>query len=158
MEKERLDILATDIREQQKLIDTVYREIIIRKKGYTKDRFILESLAYQVHNLYCAFEDLFRIVANHFENHITEPTAWHKELLNRMKMEIKGLRPPLISEPAYKALDELRSFRHIFRHAYGAVIEPKKFKFVLQKALSLKKVYKKDIAAFLKKLSPEKNR
>ncbi len=154
MERERLDILATDIREQQKLIDAIYREITLRKKGYTKDRFILESLAYQVHNLYCAFEDLFRIVANHFENHITEPTAWHKELLNRMKMEIKGLRPPLISETAYKALDELRGFRHIFRHAYGVVLEPRKFKLVLQEALALKKIYKKDIVNFLAQLKP----
>jgi len=74
-----------------------------------------------------------------------------------METEIKGMRPALISESAYVALDELRGFRHIFRHAYGVVLDPKRFQFVLRKALALKKIYKKDVANFLKRLKVEKN-
>jgi uncharacterized protein YutE (UPF0331/DUF86 family) len=158
MEKGRLTVLETDMRRQQKKIEAVYREIGQRKKGYTKDRVVLESLAFQLHNLYCAFEDLFRIVANHFENHITEPTAWHKELLDRMQTEIQGVRPPLISETAYEFLDELRGFRHVFRHAYGVKLEPAKIKIVLKKTIALQKIYEKEIANFLKKLQPKKKR
>lgn len=158
MEKERLAVLETDIRRQQKKIEAVYREIVQRKKGYTKDRVILESLAFQLHNLYCAFEDLFRIVANHFENHIIEQTAWHKELLDRMQTEIQGIRPALISEAAYEFLNELRGFRHVFRHAYGIKLEPARIKIVLQKALALKKIYQKNIAAFIKKLNAKKKK
>ncbi len=158
MEKERLAVLETDIRRQQKKIEAVYREIVQRKKGYTKDRVVLESLAFQLHNLYCAFEDLFRIVADHFENHITEPTAWHKELLDRMQTEIQGIRPALISEAAYEFLNELRGFRHVFRHAYGIKLEPAKIKIVLKKTLALKKIYKKDLAAFLAQLKPKNQR
>jgi uncharacterized protein YutE (UPF0331/DUF86 family) len=158
MEKERLAVLETDMRRQQKKIETVYREIVQRKKGYTKDRVVLESLAFQLHNLYCAFEDLFRIVANHFENHITEPTAWHKELLDRMQTDIQGVRPSLISEAAYEFLDELRGFRHVFRHAYGIKLEPAKIKIVLQKTIALQKIYKKEIADFLRQLKPRKKR
>lgn len=94
---------------------------------------MLESLAYQLHNLYCAFEDLFRIVAHFFENHIDERVGWHKELLGRMTLEIKGVRPRFISEAAYEFLSDLRGFRHVFRHAYGVELEAEKIKLVLKK-------------------------
>ena len=152
MEQETLSILAADILKQQKLIEAIYGHIAKRKKGYTKDRVVLESLAYQLHNLYCAFEDLFRIVANYFENHILDEAGWHKELLNRMTLEIKGIRPRFVSEAAYEFLTELRGFRHVFRHAYGVELETDKIKIVLKKALALKKIYKKDIANFLAQL------
>ena len=90
MEQQKLNILSANILKQQHHVEAIYSHIAARKKGYTKDRVVLESLAYQLHNLYCAFEDLFRIVANYFENHLTEEIAWHKELLNRMTLEIKG--------------------------------------------------------------------
>ena len=67
MEQTQIGLLTANILKQQKLIEAIYDHIAARKKGYTKDRAVLESLAYQLHNLYCAFEDLFRIVANYME-------------------------------------------------------------------------------------------
>jgi len=152
MEKNRLAVLQADIREQANLIDEVYYQITARKKNYTKNKQALESLGYQLHNLYCAFEDLFRIVADHFENHITEPRGWHTELLTRMKTPINGIRPALISSSTFELLDELLRFRHVFRHAYGIKLDPQKVKIVLQKALALKKIYKRDLNRFLARL------
>jgi len=158
MEKKQLTALEASIRDQQKLIENIYRKISRRKKGYTKDPLALESLAYQLHNLYCAFEDLFRLVADHFENHIVDQMAWHKELLNKMKLKINGIRPAFISESSYELLNELRSFRHLFRHAYGIELEPARIKIVLRKALALQKIYKSDISGFLKQLKPTTKR
>jgi hypothetical protein len=153
MEQEKLNILAANIRKQQKYIEDIYRLIATRKRGYTKDRVVLESLAYQLHNLYCAFEDLFKIIADYFENHFME-SAWHKELLDRMALEIKDIRPRFLSEYAYELLNELRRFRHVFRHAYGFELEADKIKLVLKKTLALKKIYQKDIDDFLAQLKP----
>jgi hypothetical protein len=55
----------------------------------------MESLGYQLHNLYCAFEDLFKIVSETFENHIQDKSKYHQELLKRMTISIEGVRPPL---------------------------------------------------------------
>jgi hypothetical protein len=63
MEQEKLNILAANIQRQQKFIEDIYRLIAVRKRGHTKDRVVLESLAYQLRNLYCAFEDLFKFLA-----------------------------------------------------------------------------------------------
>lgn len=158
MEESQIGLLTANIIKQQKLIEAIYGHIAARKKGYTKDRAILESLAYQLHNLYCAFEDLFRIVANYFENHIDEQAGWHKELLGRMTLEIKGVRPRFISETAYEFLNDLRGFRPVFRHAYGVELEAEKIKLVLKKAQALKKIYQKDIVFFLAQLKPAKKK
>ncbi len=76
------------------------------------------SLGFYLHNLYCAFEDLFVEIARTFENRIEDLSRYHRELLKRMSLEIPMIRPPLLSKKSYRVLDELRKFRHLFRHAY----------------------------------------
>jgi hypothetical protein len=158
MEKDKIAVLQADVTEQIQAIDKVYKKIAARKKNYTKDEEALDSMAYQLHNLYCAFEDLFRIIADHFENHLTDAIGWHTELLKRMKLHITGVRPALISESTYKLLDELRGFRHVFRHAYAKELDPVRIKSVLQKALALRKVYEKDCSRFLEQIKIAKPR
>lgn len=158
MEKNEVAVLKADVGEQIKAIDKAYRKIAARKKRYTKDEEALDSMAYQLHNLYCAFEDLFRIIADHFENHLTDELGWHTELLKRMKIHIDGVRPALISESTYKLLDELRGFRHVFRHAYAKELDPIKIKVVLQKALALRKVYKNEFNRFLDQIKAAKSK
>ena len=115
----------------------------------------LESLAYQLHNLYCAFEDLFRIVADFFENRIDDRARYHRELLWRMKVSIEGVRPALLSEESYRLLDSLRAFRHFFRHAYSYELDPRKVALVVEDALKLRELYQRDIDYFLEQLRPE---
>ncbi len=152
MENEKLVLLEADLRAQQKQIDAVYRKIAARKKASTQDPVAFENLAYQLHNLYSAFEDLFRIVANHFENHIAEQTSWHKELLKRMATNIPGMRPAFISPQMRELLEDLRGFRHVFRHAYLYELDPERIKLVYKKAMALKKIYPAEIQLFLNQL------
>ncbi len=41
--------------------------------------------AYYLHNLYSAFKNIFRLVAETFENHIPDTSRWHSLLLERME-------------------------------------------------------------------------
>jgi hypothetical protein len=41
-----------------------------------------------------------------------------------LKTEITGVRPALLSEDVERNLNELRAFRHFFRHAYGVELKP----------------------------------
>jgi hypothetical protein len=96
VESERLTILKAEIESQTKEIENIYEKIEERKRE--KGIAALESTAYQLHNLYCAFEDLFKIIADAFENHIQDKTQFHIELLKRMTISIEGIRPALLSE------------------------------------------------------------
>ena len=150
MEKERLSLLRASIKAQGTEIERIFERIEERRRGEGEAN--LESLAYQLHNLYCAFEDLLKIVADFFENHIDDSAHYHSALLWRMKMPIEGVRPALLSETSYKLLDSLRAFRHVFRHAYSYELDPKKLALVVEDALKLRGLYQGDIDRFLGQL------
>ena len=151
MDEARLALLTSEMNAQVKVIDAIYAKIEGRREGIEENQERLESLAYQLHNLYCAFEDLFKIVADFFENTIEDKTRYHIELLRRMSISIEGIRPALIkSEETYKLFDNLRAFRHFFRHAYGYEIEVRKIKIVLEDALRLKELYHRLVTNFIK--------
>lgn len=148
MEKAKLAILEAELDKQRQEIEKIYQRINKRIRNLGDD-IKLESLAYQLHNLYCSFEDLFKLVANTFENNIEEGMTWHKELLRRMSISIRGIRPSLISEESLALLSELRAFRHFFRHAYTYELDRRKVMLVLEKSLKLKELSKHDIDRFI---------
>lgn len=150
MEEERLSLLKAAIKAQQGEIEKTFARIEERKgKGNT---VYIESLAYQLHNLYCAFEDLFKIIADFFENRIENGAKYHRELLWRMRLRIEGIRPALLSEGTYRLLDSLRAFRHFFRHAYAYELDPRKVALVVEDAMTLRELYPRDIERFLAQL------
>lgn len=153
MDKEKIAVLKAQIDSQIGEIENIYAKIEKRKQieGITAT----ESISYQLHNLYSAFEDLFKIIAKTFENHINGISQYHIELLKRMTIDIEGIRPSLISKESYMLLDSLRGFRHFFRHAYGYELDERKVDIILEDAARLKKIYKKDIKRFMNKLSDE---
>ena len=71
------------------------------------------------------------------------------ELLKRMSMSIEGVRPPLLPQQSFALLENLRAFRHFFRHAYSYELDERKVRIVFEDALQLKERYKKDINDFL---------
>jgi len=105
--------------------------------------------AYYLHNLYCAFESIFQRIAEVFGNHISDRAGWHADLLRRMTLDIEGLRPRLLSESAYDALDELRRFRHIFRNAYRLHLDADRLALVYRRARVLEHAYQADMGRFL---------
>ena len=96
----------------------------------------LDSTGYQLHNLYCAFVDLFLIVAKFFENSIQDSARFHMELLKRMTLQIPGVRPAYLTAENYRILNELLAFRHVFRHSYGLDLDAGKLEALLMKVLS----------------------
>lgn len=108
----------------------------------------IESTGYWLHNLYCAYEDLFKIVASFWENSVTSDGTYHKQLLKRMILQINGLRPALISQESFKLLDELRGFRHVFRHAYSYGLDAERVAFLLKRVLQQQSGILTDIDRF----------
>ena len=78
----------------------------------------LAAVAYLLHNLYNALENSFDQTSRTFENHVVDTARWHRELLEKMFLEIPGLRPALLPEALRPIMNDLRGFRHLFRHSY----------------------------------------
>lgn len=65
-----------------------------------------------------------------------------------------GIRPALVSDEAFALLDELRRFRHFFRHEYSTDLKPENLADLLSKAERLKPVHRRDAAELLGRITP----
>ena len=110
---------------------------------------VIESIGYWLHNLYCAYEDLFKIVCSFWENNISSASGYHTSLLKRMVFGIEGIRPALLSE---ESLQDTRSnfeaFRHVFRHAYSHGLDEERIAALLNKIKSSRSTIENDLRNF----------
>ncbi len=154
MDAVRLKVLQAEVAEQMKKIEQVYEVLENRADQMQPNNFgLIDSTAYQLHNLYSAAEELFKIVASAFENSVTDFSRWHTELLPRMTLDIQGVRPALLSTESTELLDELRAFRHVFRHAYMKQLDFGRVEQNLVRARQLHSLLPRDIAHFLQQLT-----
>ena len=153
MDDARIAVLKAEVDSRMREIETIYERIEERRARFSETAEGIDSMAYQIHNLYSAFEQLFETVVHFFENRIEEQ-RYHVDLLRRMRLEIEGIRPVLVSDEAYILLDELRRFRHFFRHAYTADLKPENLVDLLSKAERLRPVHRRDVVEFLGRITP----
>jgi hypothetical protein len=113
---------------------------------------LIDSLGYKLHNLYSAYEDCFKLVARFFENQIEDMARYHTDLLKRMLIEIEGVRPNFLCEESFKILDELKGFRHLFRHAYSYELTGDRLIKLAEKSMTLKEIFREDFENFNTKL------
>jgi hypothetical protein len=106
------------------------------------------ALAYLIHNLYTAFESYFLRVAKHFENNLDD-ASWHRELIDRMRIEVPGIRPAVVSTGIAENLDELRRFRHRFRNIYKSHLRSDRVLEVSDIAIAVSDQFSKDHTRFL---------
>ena len=71
---------------QVRQIESIYESLKNKAVATKKKRVIaedVESAGYWMHNLYCAFEDLFKLVAGFWENNLSANGEYHIYLLKR---------------------------------------------------------------------------
>ena len=154
MDEGAFSVLDAELRARCGEIDRIVNRIEERRRTFDRHAAAeVDSLAYQLHNLYSAFEQLFDEVARFFENRIDE-ARYHADLIRRMRLEIRGIRPALLCEATASDLDELRRFRHLFRHAYAMDLDPTKVAKLAAKALGIRGAFGQDFERFLTRLRP----
>jgi hypothetical protein len=90
------------------------------------NRAEVDSLGYSLHNIYNALEKCFEQISLSFENHVRDRTRWHRELLEKMFLDIQPLRPAVLPESLHSLLGDLFGFRHVFRNAYEIKLDQAK--------------------------------
>jgi hypothetical protein len=98
MDTAKLALLKADINAQRMTIDRIFTMLEDRAANLSVESSAekLESVAYQLHNLYGAVEDFFKVIATYFENNISDSAQWHSHLLQRMTQAVEGVRPAVI--------------------------------------------------------------
>ena len=154
MDKEAFAVLEAGLRARVRDVSRIGDRIEERLGTFARSAEGVDSMGYQLHNLYGAFEQLFEEVARFFENQIDE-VRYHADMIRRMQLEIEGIRPALLSTETASDLDELRRFRHRFRHAYTADLDSDKVAALAVKAVCIQRDFARDFERFLALLRPE---
>ena len=149
--KQQIVVFLSEFDHQIQQIENIYKDLkkklgIVSKELPSKE--VVESIGYWMHNLYCAYEDLFKLVSGFWENNLSANRNFHINLLKRMTIDIKEIRPALLHEKSFEHLNELRGFRHVFRHAYSYGLDDDRVTFLLRKTIQEKDSVIKDIKKF----------
>lgn len=132
--KERYLFLLGYLDKQINIAERLYNEVRGLNLDKYENRYVFSLKTQQ---LFTALEDLFKQIANVFENEIEDLSTYHKALLKRMNIEITGIRPAVISDSSLLLLDRLRAFRHFIRHAYDYELDTDELR-LLQKKIKEK--------------------
>ncbi len=82
----------------------------------------LSACGYELNRLYNVLEKSFERLCAAFENHFEKAGDYHERLLERMSLDLPGIRPRFLPVEYRAPVRELKSFRHFFRHAYDPIL------------------------------------
>lgn len=102
-----------------------------------------------LHDFYNICERIFKIIAKEINGDFEGGEHWHKQLLYRMTLELKDIRPAVISEELAASLDEFLTFRHLFRNIYGFELMGDRLERLVDKFFPTADRFKKEIEAFV---------
>ena len=154
MDEGAFAVLEAGLRARSRDVARIGDRIQSRLGTFARTSEGVDSMGYQLHNLYGAFEQLFEETARFFENRVDEGGC-RSDLLRRMQLEIQGIRPALLSAETAAGLDELRRFRHFYRHAYTADLDPGRVTDLAAGAVRVRRDFDRDLERFLAQLRPE---
>lgn len=90
------------------------------------DIYLLRVKASFMADFYMGVEKVFKIIAEELNGGVQRGEEWHKRLLHTMAVEVRGVRPAVISDELYQDLLKFLGFRHVVRQAYGFQLDEKK--------------------------------
>lgn len=115
----------------------------------------LEACAHHLHRFYNVFEQMGLRLAKAFENHIDDDAGWHSTVLNRLALDIPGVRPAFLPGESKRPLNELRGFRHIFVHAYELTFDEARMRALLEAACTVEESIDPLITRFFQRVREE---
>ena len=98
-------------------------------------------------NYYTCLETIFLRISQHFENRL-DPARCHNDLLQKMTLEIEGVRPAAVSEAAFSPLFELLKFRHFKRYYFELQYDWERLDFLVAKLRQVHPLVVRDLERF----------
>jgi hypothetical protein len=144
------------VSEIDKEIDNL-KELKKEMKEIKSEKSIVfkRSMGSILHDFYNCCERIFKKIAVDINGGYEDTEKWHKALLFKMTIPIKGIRPAVISEELAADLDEYLSFRHVFRNIYGFELKGERIGYLSKKFDKISDKFIREIEQFLIYLNKE---
>ena len=149
---ESIRVLTAEITKHLEVLDELEAEL---NDAIAKDLALLGKtkrsaamIASIIESYYTCAETFFLRVSQYFENNLSD-NRWHKDLLDKMALEIKDIRPKLLSDEVYKDMEELLRFRHFKRYYFNLAYDWERLEEVIKRARRVHPALKADVVEFL---------
>jgi len=120
------------------------------------DNFTAYEARHCLHKFYIRMEHIFKLTARLIDG---MPVTFYeadniadRKLLEQMGKEIKGVRPPMLSQETMSMVEELRKFRFLAENSYGFKISSDQFIPSLVALPQIRERFELEVEAFLKKI------
>ena len=100
-------------------------------------------------NYYTCLETIYLRISQSFENKL-DPARWHNDLLQKMTLEIEGVRTAAVSEATFSPLFELLKFRHFKRYYFELEYDWDRLDFLVTKLRQVHPLVTRDLERFVR--------
>lgn len=108
----------------------------------------IKAVAGSLHSIYTGYETIIERIVRAIDGETPLGKDYHLKLLRRALTEIPDVRPGIITKETFILLDELRTYRHKFRHIYLYLISPDRIIELAEKGIKSFEQFSKDIEKF----------
>ena len=150
---EEIRELVALIRAHHRRLEAVYRSVEsaldheIQQLGRTPISALI--VAGLLENYYTCLETIHLRISQSFENKL-DPARWHNDLLQKMTLEIAGVRTAAVSEEAFPPLLELLKFRHFKRYYFELEYDWDRLDFLVTKLRQAHPLVTRDLERFVR--------
>lgn len=134
--------LSDKIKAEIENIDQIYLEMPSHKNLANLSTLELAGVATLLHNFYNGIENIIKQILFSKSVAVSESSSWHKDLLNL------AVTKKIISQSIKEQLVEYLAFRHFFTHAYALELYPERMEHLVENALDVYDLFKKEIDVF----------
>ena len=158
MKNEKIPTLIGEIDKCLELLSKLRTYYTQAKKDLRRlpadKKYDLVILADLIADYYTCLETVFVRISKVFENNL-EKDKWHTHLLEKMTLEIPGIRKRLLRDETYDMLKEILRFRHFKRYYFEFDYDRDRIEFLEKKYLQSHDLAVEDLIeykSFLSKL------
>ena len=150
---EAIPELVALIRAHRRRLEAVYRSMenaldgeIVQLGKTPMSALIVAGL---LENYYTCLETIYLRISQSFENKL-DPARWHNDLLQKMTLEIEGVRTAAVSEETFSPLFELLKFRHFKRYYFELEYDWDRLDFLVTKLRQVHPLVTRDLERFVR--------
>lgn len=149
MEALIVDIDA-DLEIIRKEVDSIKRKLIRLKTEKDPENIDshIKAIAGSLHSIYTGYESIIERIVRALDGETPLGKDYHLKLLRRAITEIPHCRPSIITRETFIILDELRTYRHKFRHIYIYMISPSRIIELAEQGIKSFEFFNRDIEEF----------
>lgn len=139
------------IHAEMENIETVLTELEKVKNILNKELVVLVGIGGYLQNIYNGIENILKQILLFDNISIPSSPTWHKDLLNL------SVKHKVINKATAEEIGKYLFFRHFFTHSYGFLVEERKIKPLMDRALEVYSVFKEEIEDYLKTIKQKKD-